>query len=109
MSNKAPFTVTLNDEKEYQRLLDNTCQTHGMKAGRVYLEPNHDCHEHSTEAREEMLVILSGQGEVLLRDQEPLQVAPGKVAYIPPHTLHNVKNTGTEPLVYIFCVVPVCD
>ena len=106
MSTKTAFTVDLNTEKGYQRLLDNNTQTHGMKAGRVYLEPNHDCHEHSTEAREEMLVILSGQGEVLLRDQDPLQVGQGKVAYIPPHTLHNVKNTGQTPLIYIFCVVP---
>ncbi len=106
MSKKTAFTVELNGKKEYQRLLDDKTQTHGMKAGRVYLEPSHDCHEHSTEAREEMLVILSGQGQVLLRDQDPMLVSQGKVAYIPPHTLHNVQNTGSEPLIYIFCVVP---
>ncbi|MCP4452500.1 MAG: cupin domain-containing protein [Planctomycetes bacterium] len=106
MSAKSAFTVELNARKEYQRLLDDKTQTHGMKAGRVYLEPNHDCHEHSTEAREEMLVFLSGQGQVLLRDQNPMAVGVGKVAYIPPHTLHNVQNTGEEPLEYIFCVVP---
>ncbi|MCF7975470.1 MAG: cupin domain-containing protein [Phycisphaerae bacterium] len=106
MSTKIALTAELNDKKEYQRLLDGTTQTHGMKAGRVYLEPGHDCHEHSTEAREEMLVFLSGQGQVLLHNQDPMPVGQGKVAYIPPHTLHNVQNTGTEPLVYIFCVVP---
>ena len=106
MSTKTAFTVELNTEKEYQRLLDGKAQTYGMKAGRVYLEPDHDCHEHSTEAREEMLVFLSGQGQVLLRNQDPMPVGQGKVAYIPPHTLHNVQNTGSEPLVYIFCVVP---
>ena len=106
MNTKTAFTVELNAEKKYQRLLDGNTQTHGMKAGRVYLEPDHDCHEHSTEAREEMLVFLSGQGQVLLRDQDPMPAGAGKVAYIPPHTLHNVQNTGTEPLVYIFCVVP---
>jgi len=106
VSTKTAFTVELNDKKEYQRLLDGNEQTHGMKAGRVFLEPNHDCHEHSTEAKEEMLVFLSGQGQVLLRDQSPMEVGQGKVAYIPPHTHHNVQNTGTEPLVYIFCVVP---
>lgn len=107
MSTITAFAVELNKEKKYQRLLDNQTQTHGMKAGRVYLEPGHDCHEHSTEAREEILVFLSGQGEVLLRDQDPMAVGQGEVAYIPPHTLHNVKNIGDTPLVYIFCVAPV--
>jgi mannose-6-phosphate isomerase-like protein (cupin superfamily) len=53
-----------------------------------------------------MLVFLSGQGQLLVHNQPPLAVGLGKVAYIPPHTLHNVKNTGVDPLVYIFCVVP---
>ncbi|MHC5138324.1 MAG: hypothetical protein ACYSOF_00285 [Planctomycetota bacterium] len=29
------------------------------------------------------------------------------MCYIPPRTEHNILNTSTEPLVYIFCVAPV--
>ena len=32
-------------------------------------------------------------------------VAPAS-AYIPPETRHNVKNTGTEPLEYVYVVAP---
>ena len=104
---KKALTVDINDKKEYQRLLDGIEQTHGMKVGRVYLEPGHDCHEHSTEAREELLVFLAGEGQLHIKGQEPLAVGQGKIAYIPPHTLHNVKNTSTDPMIYIFCVTPV--
>jgi mannose-6-phosphate isomerase-like protein (cupin superfamily) len=37
----------------------------------------------------------------------PHAVGAGKICYIPPHTIHNNKNTGTEPLVYIYCVTPI--
>ena len=55
-----------------------------------------------------MLVFLSGKGAALIgEDESPVEVGQGKVSYIPPHTIHNVKNTGTEPLIYIYCVTPV--
>ena len=107
MSEKIVRIVPLNDKKEYQRLIDGTEQSFGTKAGRVYLEPGDHCHEHSTEAREEILVFLRGQGTLKTGESREDAVGVGTIAYIPPHTLHDVKNTGTEPLIYIFCVTPV--
>jgi len=104
---KNAFTLKLNDKTEYQRLLPGPPQTHGMKSGRVYLPPGTDCGRHSTEDREEMLIFLSGKGRALVADQPSFEIGKGKVAYIPPNTIHNVKNTGTEPLIYIYCVAPV--
>ena len=106
MSEKV-FVIDLNDKAEYQRLLAGQPQTCGMKSGKVYLRPGEDCSRHSTEAKEEMLVFLSGQGQLLIGENNSFQVGEGKVSYIPPHTLHNVKNTGTEPLIYIYCVAGV--
>ncbi len=34
------------------------------------------------------------------------QAGAGETAYIPPQTAHDILNTGTEPLVYVFCVAP---
>lgn len=99
--------IDLNSSPEYQRLLAGRPQTCGMRAGRVYLKPGETCGRHSTEQYEEMLVFLSGRGAALIGEQEsPFEVGQGKVSYIPPHTIHNVKNTGTEPLAYIYCVAP---
>jgi mannose-6-phosphate isomerase-like protein (cupin superfamily) len=102
------LVIDLADSSEYQRLLSGRPQTSGMRAGRVYLKPGETCGRHSTEQHEEMLVFLLGKGAALIGEQEsPFEVGKGKISYIPPHTIHNVKNTGTEPLVYIYCVTPV--
>jgi len=102
------LVIDLTDSSEYQRLLAGRPQTCGMRSGRVSLQPGETCGRHSTEQHEEMLVFLSGKGAALIGEQEsPVEVGQGKVSYIPPHTIHNVKNTGTEPLVYIYCVTPV--
>lgn len=108
MESRKPFNVELNDLQEYQRLMQAP-QTMGMKAGRVFLGPGDECGKHSTEAREELLVFLQGKGQAVFgKDgKDRMLVGKGKVAYIPPHTEHNIVNTGSEPLVYVFCVTPV--
>ena len=106
MSVKKAFVTVINDEKNYQRLLPGAPATFGMKSGRVYLEPGQDCGVHSTENKEEQLVFLRGQGTAKI-GSEKFEVGAGKICYIPPHTEHNIINTGSEPLVYIFCVAPI--
>jgi len=101
------LVIDLNEMGEYQRLLGGQPQTCGMRSGRVYLQPGQSCGQHSTEQKEEMLIFLSGQGELLIGEKESFQVGQGKVAYIPPNTIHDVENKGTEPLVYIYCVVAI--
>jgi mannose-6-phosphate isomerase-like protein (cupin superfamily) len=98
------FVVELNDEHGFQRLLPGEPETCGMKAGRVYLEAGAECGEHSTGSREEMLVFLSGEGIAFVGNDKQFKVGAGKICYIPPQALHNIKNTGNEPLIYIYCV-----
>ena len=104
MAEQKAFTVELNDKPENQRLFQAP-QSCGMKAGRVWLAPGQECGLHSTEGREELLVFLAGQGTAAVGG-ERLSVGVGKVCYIPPHTEHNILNTGTDDLIYIFCVTP---
>ena len=108
ISSEKVFTMNLSQEAEYQPLLRGEPQTHGMRSGRVYLQPGESCGEHSTGAHEEQLIFLSGKGTALIgKEQTVYEIGEGKIIYIPPHTTHDMKNTGTEPLVYIYCVVPV--
>ena len=102
---KKAFVTDFNDRPEYQRVIDpvHTC---GMKAGRVWLEPGSECGLHSTGDREEALVFLAGQGMARAGGEE-FTVGAGRICYIPPQTEHNILNTGADPLVYVFCVVPV--
>ena len=108
MISQKALIITLKDNDEYQPLLQGKPQTCGMRSGRVYLPPDEACGWHSTDDHEEMLVFLSGQGQALVGEEEtPHPVGEGKVLYVPPHTVHNIKNNVSEPLVYIYCVAPV--
>jgi mannose-6-phosphate isomerase-like protein (cupin superfamily) len=106
-SSEKVLIIELNDKTEYQRLLDGKAQTCGMRSGRVYINPGQSCGRYSTEQHEEVLVFLSGKGVLLIGEKESFQIGKGKISYIPPHTIHDVKNTGTEPLIYIYCVAPI--
>ena len=103
------LVIDLNEKPENQKLLDGKPQTYGMRSGRVYLSPGQACGLHSTKDREELLVFLSGKGELIIGQNNRFQVGKGKVSYIPPQTEHDVKNTGSEPLVYVYGVAPVAD
>jgi mannose-6-phosphate isomerase-like protein (cupin superfamily) len=107
MSPTGILVIELETAAQFQRLLQGRPQTCGMRSGRVCLQPGESCGRHSTNDREEMLIFLSGKGLLLVGEEEDsFEVGEGKVAYIPPQTIHNVKNTAVEPLVYIYCVSP---
>ena len=109
MSAENVIVIDLNDKAEYQPLLTGRPQSCGMRSGRVYLSPGESCSQHSTNANEEMLVFLAGNGRALIGDSGSCDVGYGKVCYIPPHTTHSIENTGGEPLVYIYCVAPAAE
>jgi mannose-6-phosphate isomerase-like protein (cupin superfamily) len=100
-----PFVRELADSTDYQSLLKPP-KSYSLHSGRVYLKPGADCGQHNTGPQEEMLVFLSGNGQADI-GEKTFQVGAGKIIYIPPQTIHNIKNTSDKPLVYIFCVVPV--
>ncbi|MFA6424606.1 MAG: cupin domain-containing protein [Phycisphaerae bacterium] len=107
MSRQA-LVIDIKNNDEYQPLLNGEPQTCGMRSGRVYLKCGQSCGQHSTNAHEETLVFLSGQGQALIGEEKTCYlVGNGKVLYIPPHTLHDIKNSGNEPLIYIYCVAPI--
>jgi len=104
-----PQVIDVSEKPEYQQLLDGRPQTHGMRSGRVWLRPGQEIGQHSTGAHEEILVFLAGRGLALIGDDAPLEVAAGKVCYIPPQTRHNMRNNSDAPFVYIYCVAPITE
>jgi mannose-6-phosphate isomerase-like protein (cupin superfamily) len=93
-----------SSEEKFKMLLIDQPESVCIKTGCVILLPGESIGLHSTENREEVIVPLSGTGELFVDGMEPLQVHPGCVLYNPPHTLHNVTNTGDQILKYIFIV-----
>jgi oxalate decarboxylase/phosphoglucose isomerase-like protein (cupin superfamily) len=70
----------------------------GITFGEVVLQPGrgHDRHNHPES--EEILYVLSGEGEQMLDDGEPFEVNPGDTIYVPTGVFHSTKNTGWEPM-----------
>jgi len=53
----------------------------------------------------EVYYILSGEGEMHI-DGEHQVVEPGDAIYIPPNAKQFIRNSGTEPLIFICLVDP---
>jgi oxalate decarboxylase/phosphoglucose isomerase-like protein (cupin superfamily) len=70
----------------------------GITFGEVVLQPGrgHDRHNHPES--EEILYVLSGEGEQILDDHEPFAVKPGDTIYVPTGVFHSTRNTGWEPM-----------
>jgi len=70
----------------------------GITFGEVVLQPGrgHDRHNHPES--EEILYVLSGEGEQMLDDHEPFAVKPGDTIYVPTGVFHSTRNTGWEPM-----------
>ncbi|MCK4857327.1 MAG: cupin domain-containing protein [candidate division Zixibacteria bacterium] len=101
---REPMVIDLPLEKpDYFEILSKANAVR-MRSGLVTLQPGEDCGLHSTEDYEEMIVILEGQGEIETEGIGRRRIAKGQVAYNPPETEHNVHNTGTEQLRYIYVV-----
>ncbi|PIW68400.1 MAG: hypothetical protein COW10_02765 [Candidatus Omnitrophica bacterium CG12_big_fil_rev_8_21_14_0_65_42_8] len=97
-----PKIVKLKSGSKYQRLFSRDSGTRGIKSGHVALKEGEEIGEHSTNDLEEALVILKGKGLLLINSEEEFDFEDNSVLYIPPDTIHNVKNTGSGVLEYIF-------
>lgn len=104
---RQPRVIDWTSGTPYLPLLEGPPATCGMRSGRVELHQGEEIGEHSTGSHEEALVILEGAGEVHVEGRAPLAVRQGQEVYIPPQSKHNVRNTGSALLRYIYVVAPV--
>ncbi|HMU60474.1 MAG TPA: cupin domain-containing protein [Gemmatimonadales bacterium] len=88
----------------YTRVLGGPPETVTMRSGQVVLAPGATVGEHSTEVYEEVVIVLSGSGEMRIAGGATFLLTPGSVAYCPPQTTHDVVNTGADPLRYLYVV-----
>jgi len=97
--------VELNPQgKDYLQLLGGPPESVTMRSGLVVLAPQHSVGKHSTHQNEEILVVLEGKGEMIFKDKSTLPVEANHAVYCPPQTEHDVKNTGSGVLRYVYVV-----
>ena len=56
----------------------------------------HDRHNHPTS--EEILYVLSGEGEQMVSDGAPFKICAGDTIYVPRAAFHSTLNTGWQPM-----------
>ncbi|NOY05554.1 MAG: cupin domain-containing protein [Chlorobi bacterium] len=88
----------------YQEALSGPPESLTMRSGLVTLAPGESAGEHSTESFEELVVVFRGRGEMRIKDGAILSIGPERLAYCPPNTTHDVVNTGTSKLQYLYVV-----
>jgi len=104
MRDLKPLIVPLKGNEKYQRLLSDVSDTAGMKSGYVVLKPNESVGEHNTEAKEEAIIILEGKAEVHIAGSPLFCVDENNLIYIPPQTVHDIKNISEGDLRYVYVV-----
>lgn len=72
----------------------------GLKVKRITVLPGQRLSLQSHEHRQETWTLISGRGEVELNNGTVVWL-PRQCIFIPRQALHRVKNTGTEPVVFI--------
>ena len=68
----------------------------------MILKPGENVGEHTTNDREEVIIVLKGHGKAIIDKDEIFNIESNIVLYIPPKTFHDIKNIGLKPLEYIF-------
>jgi mannose-6-phosphate isomerase-like protein (cupin superfamily) len=87
------------------RLLGGPPETATMHSGLVELAPGKSVGRHSTKDNEEIVIVLDGKGEMRFwNGHAPVHLEAGTAVYGPPQTEHDVVNTGTSTLRYVYVV-----
>ena len=61
---------------------------------------------HNHPGSEEIIYVVSGEGEQMVDDQSPVKVGPGSSIYIPADVFHSTVNTGKETMQLIVVYSP---
>jgi mannose-6-phosphate isomerase-like protein (cupin superfamily) len=72
-----------------------------LVTGRFVIDPGKSPHSPHVHVDEEVLIVASGQGEILC-DGKTTKVGSGSVMYAAPNVAHGITNTGAEPLTFYF-------
>lgn len=67
------------------------------------LGPGEEVGEHVTHEREEVVVFMEGEAELVLGSRTHAVASPWAL-YIGPEVRHNIVNTGASPLRYVYVV-----
>ena len=72
----------------------------------VVLLPGQGHERHNHPDADEILYILSGEGEQMVDDSQTFPVRAGQAVWIPKEAFHSTMNSGWEPLILLAIYAP---
>lgn len=72
----------------------------------VVLLPGQGHERHNHPDADEILYILSGEGEQMVDDAQTFPVRAGQAVWIPKEAFHSTLNTGWDPLILLAIYAP---
>ena len=85
---------------------DNVDSEPAVSLMHVVLLPGQGHERHNHPDADEILYVLTGEGEQMLDDGEPFPVRPGQTLFIPRGAFHSTLNTGHEPMTILAIYAP---
>ena len=105
MKDLRPFVKPLNSARKFKRLFGDSRKKKGLSAGFVILKRGKSVGLHTTGKKEEIIVVFEGKAQIDISGK--YYILKEKVMlYIPPNTLHDVKNIDIRPLKYLYITAP---
>ena len=102
MSKDKVLFVQLKGRQKFLRLFGDSSKLQGLRSGYVVLKPQASIGEHNTGSSEEVIIVTEGRGLISCGSFKVLKVKKHSFVYVPPHTPHNVINTGRVALKYVY-------
>jgi oxalate decarboxylase/phosphoglucose isomerase-like protein (cupin superfamily) len=78
----------------------------GLTTGEVIVYPGQGHAPHVHPAEEEVIYVISGEGEQMVDNGTPFPIREGDAVYIPANTLHSTYNTTWRPLRLVVVYTP---
>jgi len=94
--------VKLANRKKFFRLLGKNLPGINLRSGVVVLKPGESVGKHITENKEEAIIILEGKARFFYAGKKSFIALEQSFIYVPPDTLHDLKNTGKNTLKYVY-------
>ena len=85
---------------------DNVAEEPSVSLMHVVLLPGQGHERHNHPDADEILYILSGEGEQMVDDAQTFPVRAGQAVWIPKQAFHSTMNTGWEPLILLAIYAP---
>lgn len=104
-SNQKP-TVTFDWGILKPLVVKGDLETHAISVMHVVVFPGCGHERHNHPEADEVIFILSGEGEQMVDDREPVPVRAGDSVLIPKGVWHSTFNTGWEPMTVLAIYAP---